>query len=110
MPPCSAVHRFCIIVQAILSEQEQVIFMPLSVRSTLKVQRGTIMKFIPLIGEAVPLIGAAPIEPIIPGIVIPGRSIIIALDMWRTPFLEKTGSRKRDRSPAPPEQVPRNPS
>jgi hypothetical protein len=94
MPPASAVHKFCIIVQAILSVQEHVIFIPLSVRSTLKVQRGTIMKFIPLIGEAVPVIGAVPIEPIIPGIVIPVRSIIIALDMWRTPFLEKTGTGK----------------
>jgi len=78
MPPERAEHRFCIMVQAILSVQVHVIFMPLSVRSTLKVQRGTMT--IPLIGEPVPVIGAVPMEPIIPGIDIPVRSIIIVLD------------------------------
>ena len=43
MPPASMVHKFCIMLQAILSSQVQVIFMPPVHFSIFMVQRGTIM-------------------------------------------------------------------
>jgi len=91
MPPASAVHRFCIIVQAILSVQMHLIFMPPSHFSTLNVQRGTITQFMLDIGDMDGDIGAdIPAAPIMPGMVIPGRSIIMALDM-RCSFLGGLG-------------------
>ena len=45
MPPAIIVQRFCIMLQAILSSQVQVIFMPPVHFSILNVQRGTIIQF-----------------------------------------------------------------
>ena len=45
MPPAIIVQRFCIMLQAILSSQMQVIFMPPVHFSILIVQRGTIIMF-----------------------------------------------------------------
>ena len=42
MPPASMLHRFCIMLQAIASSQEHVIFMPPVHFSNFMVQRGTI--------------------------------------------------------------------
>jgi hypothetical protein len=42
MPPCSMVHRFCIMLQAIGSSHEQWIFIPPWHFSNFSVQRGTI--------------------------------------------------------------------
>src|SRR5262249_24035961 len=47
MPPCSIVHRFWTMLQASLSSQEQVILKPPVHFSSLMVQRGTIIQFIP---------------------------------------------------------------
>jgi hypothetical protein len=87
MPPWSIVQRFCTMLQAILSSQLHVIFMPPVHFSNLYVQRGTIIQLVPTgIPVGVPVVGDA-----IPGIATPGmpmplRSIIIALDIPRTPF------------------------
>src|SRR5262249_16236301 len=84
MPPWSIVHRFCTMLQAILSSQEQYILKPPVHFSTLKVQRGTIMAEGKAVGAptaAVPIPGTPR-----PGIPIPVRSIIIVPDMVRTPF------------------------
>jgi hypothetical protein len=86
MPPASIVHRFCTMLQAILSSQEQVIFIPPEHRSTLTVPRGTMSQLVPTpAGVGVPRLGM-PEVPIV-GIPTPVRSIITALDMIRTPFL-----------------------
>jgi hypothetical protein len=74
IPPAIIWQRFCIIPQAAGSSQVQVIFIPLLIFSILIVQRGTIMKF-----GAVGIVPAgAGIPLVIPGIIIPVRSIIIA--------------------------------
>ena len=94
MPPASIVHRFCTMLQAILSSHEQVIFMPPVHFSILIVQRGTIIQLagIPLVPipgmpmPVVPIPGMPMPEAPIPGIPIPVRSIIIALVMLQTPF------------------------
>ncbi len=49
MPPASIVHKFCIMLHAILSVQVQVIFMPPWHFSILIVQRGTIIQFAPVV-------------------------------------------------------------
>jgi len=80
MPPANMVHRFCIMLQAILSEVEQVIFMPPVHSSIFSVQRGTIIQ---LVTAGIP-VGAptgAVIPPMLmPCIAIPDRSIM-TLDM-----------------------------
>jgi hypothetical protein len=82
MPPWSMLHRFCTMLAPILSSHEQVIFMPPLIFSILKVQRGTIIQLVLGIMPGAPMPGAAaPIPPIIPGMPIPVRSIIIPLDM-----------------------------
>jgi len=59
IPPASIVHRFCTMLQAILSSQTQVILKPPVHFSTLKVQRGTIIQFVPVVIPAgVPTVGA----------------------------------------------------
>jgi hypothetical protein len=78
MPPCSMERRFCTMLHAILSSQEQWIFMPPWHFSTLKVQRGTISQLgLPGIVAGLPIAGV--VEPMLPmpGIPIPARSIII---------------------------------
>ncbi len=47
MPPVNMVQRFCTMLAAILSSQEQVILTPPVHRSILKVQRGTIIQLVP---------------------------------------------------------------
>ena len=60
MPPAIMVQRFCIMVQAALSSQVQVIFMPPVHFSIFMVQRG-IMSHCAPVGM---LIGMVPVEPI----------------------------------------------
>ncbi len=82
MPPAIMVQRFCIMPQAVLSSQVQVIFMPPSHFSNVVVQRGTIIMFMPA-----GIVPAAPIVPVpmpgahIPGSAIPARSFIKAFIM-----------------------------
>jgi hypothetical protein len=77
MVPCSIVHRFCIMLQAMVSSQVQVIFMPPATFSNLKVQRGTIIMFMPVGMPMVPMVGV-----LIPGVpVMFMRSIIMAFIM-----------------------------
>jgi hypothetical protein len=83
MLPASMVHRFCIMLQAMVSSHMQVIFMPPAHFSNLKVQRGTIIMFMPVGMPMVP-IPAVPM-PAVPGIFI--RSIIIAFIMVGSPWI-----------------------
>src|SRR5438477_12078859 len=90
MPPASIVQRFCTMLQASLSSQEQVTLKPLVLFSNLKVHRGTIIQFVPAgtpvgvpMGE-VPYPGTPS-----PGMAVLLRSIITALDMNRTPFFRR---------------------
>jgi hypothetical protein len=82
MPPVNIVHRFCTMLTAILSSQEQVIFNPPVHFSILKVQRGTIIQLV-VVGTPVgaPTGGVPKVGTGMPGIPMPVRSIIIALDM-----------------------------
>lgn len=92
MPPWSIMHRFCIMLQAIASSHEQVIFIPPVHFSNFIVQRGSMRKFgavgmpvgAPTAGDAIPGIP-------MPGIAIPVRSIIIAFAISFTP-LERTSA------------------
>jgi hypothetical protein len=93
MPPWSIMHRFCIMLQAIGSSQEQVIFMPPLHFSIFMVQRGT-MSMLGIIGAAVPPIG----EDVMPGmpmlgIPMPVRSIIIVFVI--DPYSSGLASRPR---------------
>jgi len=85
IPPCSMVHRFWTMPAATLSSQSQTIFIPPFERSTLKVHRGTIIQ---LGNPGVPPGMAGAVAPIpenpMPGIAVPGRSIIM-LVMDATP-------------------------
>jgi hypothetical protein len=69
MPPAIIEHRFCTMVHAALSEQEQVIFIPFGSFSTFIEQRGTIRYCAP-VGMVTPCV---PIE----GMLTPVRSIIM---------------------------------
>ena len=81
MPPASILHRFCTMPQAILSSQEQVIFIPPVHFSILRVQRGTMSQFMAPGMAVTGLAIGAPIPGILmPCIAIPARSII-TLDM-----------------------------
>jgi hypothetical protein len=82
MPPWSIMHRFCIMLQAIGSSQEHMIFMPPLHFSIFMVQRGT-MSMLGIIGAAEPPIadGVMPGIPM-PGIPIPVRSIIIVFVIY----------------------------
>jgi hypothetical protein len=82
IPPASIVHRFCTMLQAILSSQTQVIFMPPVHFSTLSVHRGTIIQLVPPATVAgAPTAGVPyPGKPM-PDTPIPVRSIIIVLDI-----------------------------
>jgi len=70
MPPPIMVQRFCIMVQAALSSQVQVIFIPPVHFSIFMVQRG-IMSHCEPVGMGVMLL------PVIAGMLIPVRSIIM---------------------------------
>jgi hypothetical protein len=78
IPPASIVHRFCTMLRAILSSQEQVIFMPPLQCSILKVHRGTIIKLARAgIAVVVPIVGVPMPGTPMPCIAIPARSIIM---------------------------------
>jgi hypothetical protein len=88
MPPCNMVHRFCIMLHAIWSSHEQVIFIPPWHFSNFSMQRGTIVQ---LAGIALgPLIIGVPI-PAAPMPVIEVRSIIMLVisftPLWLNPRL-----------------------
>jgi hypothetical protein len=73
MPPASMAQRFCIMLQAVLSVQVQVNFMPPVHFSNFMVQRGTIIMF---------TVGGMPMVAPMPGApmpVIAPRSIIMVL-------------------------------
>jgi hypothetical protein len=75
MPPASMLHRFCIMLQAILSVQVHVTFMPPAHLSNFMVQRGTIIMFMPAgMPGVIPV--PMPVPPIMP-VIIAVRSIII---------------------------------
>jgi hypothetical protein len=82
MPPAIMLQRFCIMVQAALSSQVQVIFMPPVHFSIFMVQRGIISHCAP-VGM---LIGAVMPGEAMPGMLMPVRSIIM-LVIRKTPFL-----------------------
>jgi hypothetical protein len=77
MPPASIVQRFCTMLLAILSSQEQVIFMPPVHFSIFMVQRGTIIQFTAGIPLGAPITGVPIAGMPIPCIPIPVRSIIM---------------------------------
>jgi hypothetical protein len=92
MPPAIIWQRFCIMAQAAVSVQVQVIFMPPWHFSTLKVQRGTITMFGDIIPPG-PLMGDPPIVGVVmPDMPIVGRSIIIALFIIVTPLVTIPGA------------------
>jgi hypothetical protein len=81
-PPASMAHRFCTMPQAILSSQTQVIFRPPVHFSNLTVHRGTIIQPAPATPPVGVPMGLVPMPgTVTPGIPIPVRSIITALDM-----------------------------
>jgi hypothetical protein len=84
--PISDMHRFCMVLQATLSSQTQVIFIPPVIFSMVTLQRGTIIMddiglMVPVIGIGIPM----------PGIMVPGMPIaafigfIIAVIMKAAP-------------------------
>jgi hypothetical protein len=78
MPPVSIVHRFCTMLHATLSSQEQVIFMPPVHFSILSVHRGTIIQLADAGNPTgAPMAGAPMAEVPIPAMPIPIRSIIM---------------------------------
>lgn len=81
IPPASILQRFCTMLQAILSSQEQTTFIPPLHFSILRVQRGTMSQFMTCgIAVVVPVMGAPIPGILMPCIAIPARSII-TLDM-----------------------------
>jgi hypothetical protein len=89
MPPWSIVHRFCTMLQAVLSSHEQVSFIPPEHFSTFIVQRGTVSQFIPCGTAAGALTGGVIIPGAIPATPVPVRSMVFVLDI--TELLSKTG-------------------
>jgi hypothetical protein len=80
MPPAIMLQRFCIMVQAALSSQVQVIFIPPVHFSIFMVQRG-------IMSHCAPVGIVDMLVPVIAGMLIPVRSIIM-LVMASTPFRE----------------------
>jgi hypothetical protein len=104
MPPANIVHKFCSMLVASLSSHEQLIFMPPVHRSILNVQRGTIIQFTPagmVEGAVIPGIPTPGVA--MPGIPIPVRSIIIAVDIFLTPFSDwpSVQSNQKNAEPLP---------
>src|SRR5579885_1758185 len=83
MPPCSMVQRFCIMLHAILSSHEQVIFIPPWHFSNFIVQRGTIIMLAGIV-VVPPIMGVLMLVAPMPA--IEDRAIII-LGMSFTPLL-----------------------
>ncbi len=95
MPPAIMVHRFCIMLQAILSVQVHVTFMPPWHFSNFMVlQRGTIIMFMPAGMPADMPVLPMPVPPIMP-VIIAARSIIIV------PVIERSLSAAAVGRPAP---------
>jgi hypothetical protein len=85
MLPANMVQRFCIMLHAIASSHEQVIFMPPVHFSILIVQRGTIIQLVvegiePVVPIGVPM-------PVVPMPVMLARSIIIVAIRQTPSFL-----------------------
>jgi hypothetical protein len=75
MPPAIMEHRFCIMVQAALSSQVQVIFIPPLHFSIFMVQRGIISH-------------CAPVGVVMPGLVMPGMfTLVRSIIMFVIPIL-----------------------
>jgi hypothetical protein len=78
MPPASMVHKFCTMLLAMASSQEQVIFIPPVHFSILNLHRGTMVQFgAPVIPAGPPIVGIPIPDTPIPCIPIPVRSIIM---------------------------------
>jgi hypothetical protein len=93
MPPASMLHRFCIMLQAILSVQVHVTFMPPVHFSNFMVQRGTIIMFMPAgMPGVIPV--PMPVPPIMP-VIIAVRSIIIVPVIERSLSFGSVGRRRR---------------
>jgi len=104
MPPASILQRFCIMLQAILSSQEHMIFIPPLHFSILSVQRGTMSQFMtPGIVVVAPAMGAPIPGMLMPCIAIPARSII-KLDMKKLLSLAES-SRQPARDTVPDHRV-----
>jgi hypothetical protein len=87
IPPANMVHRFCTMLQAILSSHEQVIFIPPVQLSIFKVQRGTIIQLATAgMPVGVAMAGAPILGTPMPCIPIPVRSIIM-LDISTSPLV-----------------------
>jgi hypothetical protein len=84
MPLCIMLHRFCIMLHAILSSQVQVIFIPPWQRSNFMVQRGTIIQLAGIVA-GLPMPGV--LTPAVPMPTIELRSIIILVISF-TPLLD----------------------
>jgi hypothetical protein len=107
IPPWSIWQRFCIMAQAAVSVQLQVIFMPPWHFSTLKVQRGTITMFgdippVPVMGIP-PMVGVA-----IPAMPIVARSIIVPFIVV-TPWVNIPGSAAAPFEDRPAVRLPPDP-
>jgi hypothetical protein len=93
MPPAIIVQRFCTIPAETLSSHTQVIFIPPAHLAIVIVHRGTITMFVPAgVVDGAPIIPAVPAIPI-PGIAIPTRSFIIAVDIVSPPRCHILSSR-----------------
>ena len=99
MPPAIMVQRFCIIVADIVSSHEQVIFMPSLHFSIFMVQRGTIIHC----GVA-GMVAVPPVTPVIIGfipVIMPDRSIIIAVVISLPPVVSRGYQGKKSSAPRP---------
>jgi hypothetical protein len=85
MPPWSIMQRFCIMLQAIGSSQEHMIFMPPVHFSIFMVQRGTMSMLGIIDGAVPPMADGVMLGMPIPGIPMPVRSIIIVFVIDQTP-------------------------
>jgi hypothetical protein len=93
MPPASIVQRFCTMLHAILSSQEQVIFRPPVQRSTFMLQRGTMTRLVMAgMPVGVPRVDVPMPGTLMPGIPIPVVRSIIMLDILSIPFLGQEAS------------------
>src|SRR5262245_20568085 len=89
MPPASIVHRFCTMLQAVLSSQTQVIFTPPAHLSHLMWPRGTMRKLLTGVVVGVPRAGVPIVGTPTPDTPMLVRSIMtVLLDMLPTPFHE----------------------
>jgi hypothetical protein len=75
--PARVAHRFCSILQAILSAQLHMIFMPPVHFSNLTVQRGTIAPIVGVAGMPIPVL--IPGMPIVAGPIVVGAIIVLVM-------------------------------